>query len=546
MSPFAYVLPLVIWLGTLIVCTLCVYVAWRAVFGDRGKDKRRCPKCWYDLAYSPSMTCAECGHTARDEREFTRTRRRPFVALSAVVICVALVIGVNDQMNQRGMLRHVPTGVLLWVLPVAGGMDGSVGREIDRRATSTKLTTLQWQRLIDRCAEGDMFSSPPSDSWIANYGRFIGNWRNRFVGDAKLEAPLLTIPPLIESKSRATWPSGMPIVVAVRLEDWWPAGMECRVRATPRVTDAKVAIAYAMKKDGKIDAGGPDSGGPDASVLGPLTFYRGAETRFRPSPFTMYLPPLAEGDHEIVIDYQIDRRRADAFVRGTGSNATSRPDASLADADDAADAEGDAGSQPWETVGTFSSTLKVRIEGTLADMAKPVSNQILDAQLAQVFGNAVRWTGGGRSPVRFGINAPATFTPEFNDIAIGVSVQLERHGEVARRLNLWWIGGDNLNQEARNYGFEIDFEDLDLLRQLEDGSIDDDGWQLRVTGDPMLALRAGGEKSGGKSGEKTPAKRYWQGDFTTPINLRMSRGAAPPRMWWTEGDAEDKVQGESR
>ena len=47
------------------------------------------------------------------------------------------------------MLRHIPTGLLIWTLPISGGMDASIGREIDRRAVARELSPEQWVRLLD-------------------------------------------------------------------------------------------------------------------------------------------------------------------------------------------------------------------------------------------------------------------------------------------------------------------------------------------------------------------------------------------------------------
>jgi len=166
--------------------------------------------------------------------------------------------------------------------------------------------------------------------------------------------------------------------------------------------------------------------------------------------------------------------------------------------------------------------VRTRVEGSIAKMITPVAAPTLDATIAQGFGNTVMWTGGGRSPVRFGINWPMTFGPAFNRTAVGACVELLHEGAVARRLNVWWIGGSDITDQQRNYGFEINYENLDLLRTL---APDQDGWTLRVRGDPMLALRAG-----------TP-KQYWQGEINLPVNLRLSSRVAPPKMWWVEGEA---------
>ncbi len=68
------------WLmGAVVACGGLVLTGW-ALFWDRARGRRRCPKCWYDLAATPAgaagTTCPECGRTARSERELARTRRR--------------------------------------------------------------------------------------------------------------------------------------------------------------------------------------------------------------------------------------------------------------------------------------------------------------------------------------------------------------------------------------------------------------------------------------------------------------------------------------
>jgi hypothetical protein len=382
-------------------------------------------------------------------------------------------------MIERGMLRHIPPGALMWALPMAGGRDSSIGREVDRRAVARQLASEQWVKLLERCAAGGWTTSPPDDDWIGDYGNYITTWRMRFAGDAVLEAPLLDIPPRFEVTTRDVWPECASPALAVRLDDWWTAGMECRLRATPRVNGAA-----------------------------PLTFYRSGESRFRPSPFTMYLPPLANGSHEVVIDFEVDRRRMPEFVEARTAAPTKQQASEAVDGG-------------WESVGTYAITLNTKVDGKIEDLMKPLASASLDAAVQQVFGNAVRWTGGGLSPVRFGINVPATFTPEFDDTAMGVSVDLERQGVVARRLNLWWIAGTRAPDQGRNYGFEINYEDLDLLRQLQE----EEGWSLRVRSDPLIALRAGA------------AKQFWKGELSVPINLRTNDTQAPPRLWWVEGES---------
>jgi hypothetical protein len=51
---------------------------------------------------------------------------------------------------------------------------------------------------------------------------------------------------------------------------------------------------------------------------------------------------------------------------------------------------------------------------------------------------------------------------------------------------------------------------------------DDGRWQMRVRGDPTVALRAG------------DASSYWAGEFTMPLEVNEVETLAPPKDWWVE------------
>src|SRR4051794_39116027 len=100
MNPLGHWTFLLIGFGVLIAFGFLIYVAWSSLFADRGhlhgKPRRRCPQCWYDLAYSPGMTCAECGFTARRERELYKTRRHYGRAIAAIAGCVIIAVVINE------------------------------------------------------------------------------------------------------------------------------------------------------------------------------------------------------------------------------------------------------------------------------------------------------------------------------------------------------------------------------------------------------------------------------------------------------------------
>src|SRR5262245_22457959 len=186
MSIFGTWVPWLVLIGVFAGGAVLVYVAWWALFADRPRGRRRCPKCWYDMAYAPGpgMTCAECGFIARRESQFHRARRRYGIAAIAILSAVALTAFINDRANQRGLASVLPTRMLIWLLPLAGPSNGGIYGEVMGRAGSSLLTAGEWEALLARCACGDWRAGPPGDDWIQKYGAMISNWRQRFVGDS--------------------------------------------------------------------------------------------------------------------------------------------------------------------------------------------------------------------------------------------------------------------------------------------------------------------------------------------------------------------------
>jgi hypothetical protein len=469
------------WLYWLTITGVCaanivlVYVAWWALFSDRAKGRRRCPRCWYDLAYSPGATCAECGFTAVKESQLYATRRRYKVALAAIFCSVALSGYVSDRMSQQGWTPHMPTGWLLAMLPMTEDFNGSVGRELVVRATTGELTRRQWIDLLERCVSGDWRASPVSDAWIKKYGWFVSANRQSLRSDPQLEDLLRLIPPQLDVKTLPVWPEGADAVAMVQLRDWWPWGMECRVRATPRVV--------GENKEGEVRGSS-------------ITFYRSAEGRTERSPFPLALPSIGPEANEVTIDFQVDRRRAKAALR-----------------------EGEK-LMEWEPVLTHTITLPIRLQKAGEATLQPVDSLELADTLARVFNDSPVRFGSNRSPVRFRMATNSTDNILFDDVALGMSVELLHHDGLARQLNVWWLGGGISG--GRRYGYEIAYESPDLaaMTQLDDPK----AWTLRVRGQRDLALRVGA------------GTKFWDGELTIPVQLTRMAGPTPQRAWWTEAD----------
>ncbi len=88
--------PLAFWLYIPLgaIALLGLFLLYLALFRDRSKSRRRCPKCWYDMSGAsptPPVRCPECGHVSPTERDLARTRRRWPLAILAYILMVPLL-----------------------------------------------------------------------------------------------------------------------------------------------------------------------------------------------------------------------------------------------------------------------------------------------------------------------------------------------------------------------------------------------------------------------------------------------------------------------
>lgn len=227
-----------------------------------------------------------------------------------------------------------------------------------------------------------------------------------------------------------------------------------------------------------------------------------------PRAYVLMTPPLEESQKELTYEVEVYRQRTEDDEVGQ-------------DNDD-----------EWLSINKETITLPITIGDSLDTVIQPVSDEATTEAMKSVFGNVTRWTGGPQ-PVRFNIAANQTFSPEFKDTAIGVSVELFHNDRVVRQLDLWWIGGADVAD--RGYEHAVPFEDHDTLLQIREEDLDAN-WELRVRSDPALALRAG------------DAAFYWKGDFTVTFTLTSIEQdvRAKPLNWWVEEEEGDGVEEGSR
>jgi hypothetical protein len=445
------------WLfGPVLIC-MGVAGTWWGLFGDRARGRRRCPRCWHDLSHTPGMTCSECGYTAKKERILFRTRRRLLPTVAGVVVAALAATWGIEHLQRQGVISQLPTRVLLLGLPFVGGAHEEITGELSVRLGRGALTESHHRSLIKRCLRGDRRARPVTVLWEQKYGALLDQSRQGAPEDIDLDAKLLALPARVELGTDRSWPQDAPVCLELEVRHWWTPGTLCRVHVSPKWDGAE-----------------------------PVTVVGSGVRRSPPSyPLVIERPRDSE---TLEFDVALERQLPD-------EGAT------------------------WEHIQNQTVRVPVALDAPMAEVLKPAESQDLhDAMMAALRPGATKWTSG-RSPVRIRFEPRRTFVLGIEDTAIGARVEILRDGELARRLDLWWLSRPQLNSAP--YGWLIVYEDVPLLME---ANADDGRWQMRVSGDPTVALRAG------------TASNYWAGEFTVPlvVNEVTDTSLPPPQDWWVE------------
>ena len=123
-----------------------------AMFGDRSRGRRRCPRCWYDMSATSHRRCSECGHEVRKESAFFRTRRRwRRIALGLVLILTGLATFFGHEVYDKGWVRATPTVVYIVFLPHLGSQ--TTFKELLDRVSDGQLDQWEYRLLVHRCID---------------------------------------------------------------------------------------------------------------------------------------------------------------------------------------------------------------------------------------------------------------------------------------------------------------------------------------------------------------------------------------------------------
>lgn len=127
------------WCTAVALAAMAILLACWGLFSDRDRGRKRCPRCWYDMAGSPTLKCPECGRAAATERSLHKTRRRWWgVAAAMLLLILAGGTAVGPTLRYGGWPALLPDVVILAAIPYSP-MNVALDSEISFRLKDHKF-----------------------------------------------------------------------------------------------------------------------------------------------------------------------------------------------------------------------------------------------------------------------------------------------------------------------------------------------------------------------------------------------------------------------
>ncbi|MFO0962726.1 MAG: hypothetical protein U0625_07435 [Phycisphaerales bacterium] len=477
-----------------LAAALGVGVIWWALFADKARGRRRCPRCWHDLSGTPGLICGECGYLAIEEREFARTRRR--WAIAAVGLLAILVGASWLQLRVTGQRwsASLPTGALVALMPLSHPPSGAseAWDELERRTWQEELSAPQLLDVAGAALQMLPGAEGPDMTALALM---------RAAADAT-PAELQDSPDLPrgerDARARALEEhrgamerllASAPLIAKVQVPAAWPRGVR------PFVRVGGVLPGVRAEWRARIEGGDPV-----------WTVWSGESTRSpRSLNAQLRLPEGSEESTQVAGRLLLETRRFDRAANAW---------------------------EPWKEHPPLDFT------GAIARLPDPQlatdESEALQSTFAEAFGNPITvWDDADRPvAVRYG---PTRFiASEHADLLVGVVLELCEGDQVRRRTRFWWHGG---NPDPR-HEWETTLEDIPALQRLAAaareaakaqrtgprGGAVVPGWTLVIRGDRETALRAIPF-----AGTAIAPARWWKGEVRLPVEAQLAGTPAPTR-----------------
>ena len=498
--PGTFALALVTLLLVATVAVGGIGVTWWAIFGDKSRGRRRCPRCWHDLSGTPGLTCGECGHAVRGEAQLLSARRRWGIAGVTVAFMLAVAGWARLEVLDAKWHTHLPDGALTlavrWLDP--GRVPAWAWAELDARASTD---TLGADAAIDALEA------------LVEPGTGIPPWEPR----ARLVESLAATEPQELDDDDGLDPASRAERGAARRG--FLARRDAIVASVPVHVEVRVPAAWPADEDPAALAWGwlPGEGAQwRVRVAGDREWVAAESGRARRTPerTTVLRMPRPDSEGRVRARVEAQWRRVDDATPSAGTDPT--PGAA------------------WSASRWVEVDAKVAPRGEGGPL--PADGAALASAARGAFALPVTAWQDEVRPVTFAFDPRPDFPADdgVDRVLVGVVVELRERGEVRRSVAFWWQPG------VERRGSEVLHEDLPALRRLRDLASDSaegpvEGWTIRVRGDRRTALLAAGvdRRASGRLA-------YWAGSFEEPALVRRERGPAPRRpSWRIPADAAD-------
>ena len=196
---------------------------WWALFADRSKGRKRCPKCWYNMSHTPSLTCSECGYTAKREKKLRKTHRRWRWAVVAVLLLLGSASSsLTPKVKRDGWYTIIPSTVLI-LLVFEHDVPPFTGRAMALFGQSTKS------------------DNPSTELAQRIYEKTLWSWQWRLL--ANQLHPGNDVSWLIDFSAREEWPVGEPFYATISLNNelhnlYWLYSSELRIQVKADLPNA--------------------------------------------------------------------------------------------------------------------------------------------------------------------------------------------------------------------------------------------------------------------------------------------------------------------
>ncbi len=474
--------------------------------------QRRCPKCWYDLSHTQGFRCNECGYTAKSEKQLRRSRRSQRGIYAALIIfAIAYTCTALPRVMKRGWPGWIPTTLLAVVVPqltfdedLMGayvklrpisystvpkgttsklGLTGRLAGEWADRAGADELSSLSWFLFLKLTAREARQQRYMDYVWSSIFEGAEDQWKPALFELAESAGHLenrsllreIMVLPSFRIRTRDRWPIGVPLYAELGTTEYFDGE---NVDATLIHESSNQEIGNTKVLVGRA--------GPPACYTRPEQPWWFEEPSMQMIGLVTEVRPT--------VQFSVKTRRKIGKAYRDRMNGVKKLN--------------------WDN----EISLPVQMVDSIDEVLQGVESKEIEAVLATMLNPFLHESRGstGELVPHLHLSDPHGFggrTELLEGLTLAVQFEVLRDGELIYGGSAWWDqstldewrGGGNYATANLPPRLLVELSPVGSPSVAPPSSADRSQWQLRIIGDPELALR------------NFDCDRYWSGSVTLPI-----------------------------